>query len=91
MCAGNNSANVFKNNEFDEFIFLVILQTTPAPPLEKEGTRMYYSMRIYIIFNKQTYYVSAYDICAASPPFPKEGQGWFVIFIELTLKIYHYM
>ena len=20
-----------------------------------------------------------------SPPFPKEGQGWFVIFIELTL------
>ncbi len=23
----------------------------------------------------------------ASPPFPKEGQGWFVIFIELTLNI----
>ncbi len=21
-----------------------------------------------------------------SPPFSKEGQGWFVIFIELTLK-----
>ena len=48
---------------------------------------MSYSMRIYIIFSKQTYYVSAYDICTASPPFSKEGQGWFVIFIELTLII----
>ena len=47
---------------------------------------LYYSMRIYIIFDKLTYYVSAYGICAASPSFPKEGQGWFVIFIELTLK-----
>ena len=44
---------------------------------------MSYSMRIYIIFYKLTYCVSAYDICTASPPFSKEGQGWFVILIEL--------
>ena len=34
---------------------------------------------------KHTYYMSAYNACTVSPPFPKEGQGWFVIFIELTL------
>ena len=41
-------------------------------------------MKTYIIFNKHTYYMSAYDAFALSPPFPKEGQGWFVIFIEPT-------
>ncbi len=46
---------------------------------------MSYSMRIYIIFYKLIYYVSTYDISAESPPFPKEGQGWFVIFIELVI------
>ncbi len=39
------------------------------------------SIKIYIMFNKHTYYIYAYDVCAVSPPFPKEGQGWFVIFI----------
>ena len=42
-------------------------------------------MRAYVIFNNHTSYMSVYNDCAASPPFPKEGQGWFVIFIELTL------
>ena len=41
------------------------------------------SIKIYIMFNKHTYYIYAYDVCAVSPPFPKEGQGWFVILIEL--------
>ena len=45
-------------------------------------------INIYIIFNKYTYYMSAYDTCAASPPFLKEGQGWFVLFIKLTLFTY---
>ena len=29
--------------------------------------------------------MSAYDTCATSPTFPKEGHGWFVLFIGLTL------
>ena len=32
--------------------------------------------------------MSAYDTCTASPPFLKEGQGWFVLFIKLTLFTY---
>jgi len=39
-------------------------------------------MKIYIILNKHTYYISACYVCAVSPPFPKEGQGWFVIYKE---------
>ena len=36
-------------------------------------------MKIYIL-------LCAYDVCTVSPPFQKEGQGWFVWFTELTSK-----
>ena len=39
-------------SESGEFILPFILQTIPAPPLKKDETRMYYSMRIYIILYK---------------------------------------
>ncbi len=41
------------------------------------------------IFNENIHIIIyVYDVCAVSPPFPKEGQGWFVISIELHYYIY---